>query len=306
MRISNILFTIIMLFALFHSCSSDTKNKNDDKRYYIDESGDTIARKIESDIIVTKYKYTSKDKDLLDKIVQHIEPFYSTKFYTQEIYDYLCEISKLEYEKYSYKSEFDFWELYDNYLLNFCYCVYDDLSLKEKDFHFVEEESKYLFYIDDVRVRNCQKTLNSHYSNNVVFWTDKELNEKQIERVINSDRPFSITYEAEFVLLDKNGTPNGKYASVLFYPNGDHYNFTHFYYKDKEYKYSFDPSKIKDHYVSIGMTINECRRAWGDSPRKEYNKINGTEYWFYSKGKYLIFEKGKLVNFSDAEDNIEE
>lgn len=294
------------MFALFHSCSCNTKNKNNDIRYYIDESGDTIAKKIDWDIIVTKYKYTSKDKELLDKIVQHMEPLSSTKFYTQEIYEYLCEISKVEFENYSYKSEYDFWKLYDNYLLNFCYCVYDDLSLKENDFHFVEEESKYLFYIDDVRVRNCKKTLISYYSNKVVFWTDKELNEEQIELVINSDRPFSITHEAEFVLLDKNGKPNDKYASVLYYPNGDHYSFTHFYYKDKEYKYSFDPSKIKGPYVSIGMTMSECRKAWGDTHRKEYNKIDGTEYWFYSKGKYLVFDKGKLVGFSDAENNIEE
>lgn len=306
MRNNCMKFTISMLVSSLLYGSCNINNENYDRRYYVDESGDTIARKIDWDIIVTKYKYTSKDKELLDKIVKHMELSSKTKFYTQGIYEYLCVISDMECEDYPYKSKSDFWRYYDDYLLNFCYCIYDDLLLKDNDYHFVEEENRGLFYIDDVRIRNCDKTLFGFYGKDkIVYWTDKELNKDQIELVINSDKPFSVTNEAEFILLNKEGKPIGKYASVLFYRNGDHYNFTHFHSKN-EYKYSFDPQKIKSRYVAPGMTIDECRKAWGDTYRKDYDRISGAEYWYYAKGKYLMFVKGKLVDFSDNENYVEE
>ena len=108
--------------------------------------------------------------------------------------------------------------------------------------------------------------------------------------------------EVKFWLLDEKGQPNTYYANVLCYRSLDNYNFTFFYHIDKEYKYSFDPNNIKYNKVHKGMTMDECRRLWGNSNEVIFRK-DGTILWKYSMEKYLIFENGELIIHSSNDDD---
>lgn len=305
MRNNNLV--ILILFILFSGYSCNKENKNYNSDYYIDEYNDTIARRVNWNSVVTKYKYTSKDKLLLDKIRQNMNLSFDVIFYSQDSYDLLSKISVEEYEKCSklYKSSFDFWKKYEHYLLNFSYCVFDNDRLKDNDYYFVEEANNKLFYLDGVRVRDCEKTTLGYYPYNneeYIFWTDKILNKEQIERVIYTIKPVLLKKEVKFWLLDEKGQPNTYYANVLCYRSLDNYNFTFFYHIDKEYKYSFDPNNIKYNKVHKGMTMDECRRLWGNSNEVIFRK-DGTILWKYSMEKYLIFENGELIIHSSNDDD---
>ena len=299
---------ILLTSLICFSCNTNTYNKNNYQDFYLNDYNDTIARKIDQDIIVTKYEYTSKDKLLLEKIMQNMGVFYSATFYTQEVYEKLCATYDLKHEENSdnYKKDVNFWTNNKDYLLNFCYCVYNDYHLRDNDYHFVKEEYKLLFYIDSIRVRDFKTLQGNYYSNKdkYVFWTDKELNEEQIKQVINSNKPVFRTQEVEFILLDNKGQPQKKYISVLCYPNIDSYSFTFFHYNNYEYKYSFNPDNIKLEKVSIGMPFELCTKILGNSYGYINNK-NGSKTIQYSNNTTLVFENGKLVRYFGNDDDIE-